>query len=487
MVRTSAVAMMAVAFALGVLFGLMLHMDLPGVSSPMHDALHQKLVLSRHERSVGAHEHYPRDQTVDEWGAMIDLGEDEPRQPYDEEDHPQQVQDHKLPALPATPTAEHRRPTVNSQGAGGVLDSVREEPPTSHRTEDHGATNDSSTVKQNTSTEDTNVNTPSSENAEQIASLGGVIHGITWTKEMEELSPHAFTDTEVSDWRDEVMKARMVGVEEGCGRMQNRLVVLETGTRACARYRVNTDQIQGELYSFYLSRLLGMEQVPPPVVVRPDPQDNQWSTVEREVAKAGWVSDRPVLLTPWISNLVPTHIPRELREDTRALTPALSHQLVINRTTEELGQLVQWSDLLVFDYLTANLDRVVNNMFNQQWNPSMMDNAAHNLERDPGTGRLLFLDNESGLFHSYRLLEKYHHYHDKLLSALCVFRGDMVKAIKDLHQAQDAGTRLMNLVRQSETLADLVPRLPDKNAAILQQRIADVYQQITRCERIYTS
>lgn len=520
MVRPSAVAMMALAFALGLLFGVMLHMDLPGVSSPLHH--HQQ--LSRHQRDVSISGYHPSSSSSseerEEWGAMIDLGVDEPTEPYDDKEgiysvkHDQQTKQYKsfdkAEQSVGQQKTQPRNPRIHRDQGGEALSSgsVAELASNPHRTieqgeapashaqprtagETHpvhdGSPASTDKVKQKGSaqaSQEKPAMTP--EEREQVVALGGVVHGVTWTPEMEQLAPRAFTDEQVSSWRQEVSGARMVGMQEGCGRMQNRLLVLDTGARACARYRVNTDQIQGELYSFFLSRLLGLEQVPPPVVMRPDPQDGQWTTVDRELAKAAWSVDRPVLLTPWISQLTPTYIPKELRPDSRALTPSQPHKLLTNRSMEELGQLVQWSDLVVFDYLTANLDRVVNNMFNKQWNPTMMDSAAHNLERDPETGRLLFLDNESGLFHSYRLLDKYHHYHDKLLSALCIFRPDTVKAIKDLHQGQDVGTRLMNLVKMDEPLADLVPRLPDKNAAVLQQRIQDVYQQISHCEQIYS-
>ena len=48
-----------------------------------------------------------------------------------------------------------------------------------------------------------------------------------------------------------------MGVEKGCGRMKNRLLHLEGGGRVCCRYRQNQDQIQGEVFSFYLSRAIG--------------------------------------------------------------------------------------------------------------------------------------------------------------------------------------------------------------------------------------
>lgn len=94
-----------------------------------------------------------------------------------------------------------------------------------------------------------------------------------------------------------------------------------------------------------------------------------------------------------------------------------------------LIELAQWSDLIVFDYIIAHLDRVVNNLFNYQWNSQIMEAPAHNLAK---TGNLLlFLDNESGLLHGYRLLSKYQAYHSLLLKNLCVFRRSTINQVRN--------------------------------------------------------
>lgn len=158
------------------------------------------------------------------------------------------------------------------------------------------------------------------------------------------------------------------------------------------------------------------------------------------------------------------------------------------RTTSELVELAQWSDLIVFDYLTANLDRVVNNLYNLQWNPAMMDAPAHNLAREPNSGLLVFFDNESGLLHGYRLLGKYEAYHGALLGALCVFRRSTADAIKRLHNDKNVGHLLQARFDASEPeFRDFLPSLPDKSVKILNERIDRVYEQIEQCERQYSA
>ncbi|XP_061176569.1 four-jointed box protein 1-like [Saccostrea echinata] len=309
-----------------------------------------------------------------------------------------------------------------------------------------------------------------------------VLNGIFWSEATEKKCPGGFTEKEQEDWKSKINNVKVVKLENGCGRMQNRLATFKDASRACVRYRMNTDQIQGDIFSFYLSKLLGISNVPPSSLHLVNTIDDRWRTVTGEIANSKWADDKVVIFTQFVEGLKPSHIPFEFREEDRKLHP--KQDLGNSKGPEDLCDLVQWSDLLIFDYLTANLDRVVNNMFNRQWNPNMMNTPAHNLERT-SNGRLVFLDNESGLFHGYRLLDKYASYHKKLLDALCVFRNSTARAIERLYRSGNAGEELNKLFSQHEELSNQIPRFPQKNAKILQQRIADVYEQIQMCKKQY--
>jgi four-jointed box protein 1 len=70
-----------------------------------------------------------------------------------------------------------------------------------------------------------------------------LVEGIYWSPEVENSLPRGFTDADVHAWRTMTNHTPIVRMEEGCGRMQNRLVVFERGARSCARYRQNMDQV----------------------------------------------------------------------------------------------------------------------------------------------------------------------------------------------------------------------------------------------------
>lgn len=314
-------------------------------------------------------------------------------------------------------------------------------------------------------------------------------NGMFWSQELEALHPAGFKLSDVSEWRTQVTSFHVDDLQEGCGRMQNRLVIYSDGKKACARYRINSDQMQGEVYSFYLAQALNIHNVAPPVLTYADAQSPQWSSVQPQLNSAEWSSQKVVVLTPFLEQLSSVYIPQELRSSKTELQPGTT--LVKGRNSSDLVELMQWSDLVIFDYLTANLDRVVNNMYNQQWNDRMMDSPAHNLlslltPEDTPNKLLVFLDNESGLFHGYRLLDKYASYHKQLLSSVCVFRKATVEAVRHYHESGDIVEEVMNLYKTWEPLSSGLPQIPSSTANILRSRLRDVYTQIQTCKNRYS-
>ncbi|XP_034828005.1 extracellular serine/threonine protein kinase four-jointed [Maniola hyperantus] len=349
---------------------------------------------------------------------------------------------------------------------------------------------------------------------------------IYWGPEVENSMPQGYGENSAEIWERYVNQSEIVKMETGCGRMQNRLVTFRDGIQACVRYRQNTDQIQGEIFSFYVARLLNLTNVAPSVVKVVDLKDKLWQSVTNDIATAQWNTNRAVVLTQYIPSLEPATIPEVFKPSTRHLnkidvfkisfkenaTSDTSKQILIdklrlknvktkkeevenfdyidaklNRKTIDLFvELAQWSDLIIFDYLTANLDRIVNNLFNYQWNINIMDGPAHNLARKMDSGLLLFLDNESGLLHGYRLLKKYNMYHSLMLDNLCVFRKKTVDALKLLYDTS-IGSKLSDIfhTKNNAVIRDILPPLPEKNAKILHDRIGKVLSQIEKCEQTF--
>lgn len=350
---------------------------------------------------------------------------------------------------------------------------------------------------------------------------------IFWGKIIEDALPMGFSTHHVNAWNDYVQQNAIVRLEVGCGRMQNRMVTFQDGRKGCARYRQNTDQIQGELFSFYLGRLLNLTNLAPSTASIIDINSNPWLSAAQDIQTAQWKIQRPVVLTDWIPELEAANIPalfqpmeRHLNKfDVKNITlgldvkppksllhhlgggnskpnpnwnqlPVVEHpsDTELNKTVQQkLVELAQWSDLIVFDYLIANLDRVVNNLYNFQWNADIMTAPAHNLARQSQSQLLVFLDNESGLLHGFRLLKKYETYHGLLLDNLCVFRRPTIEALQQL-QNDGIGRRLQQLFEQStsDKVRDVLPSLPDKSIKILVDRIDRVLGQVQKCRELFS-
>ncbi|KAG8183198.1 hypothetical protein JTE90_005649 [Oedothorax gibbosus] len=308
-----------------------------------------------------------------------------------------------------------------------------------------------------------------------------IAEGVYWSPLAEKQVPRGFDDDDLRLWKRLLNNTEVRGLEEGCGRMQNRLLTLAGGGKSCCRYRHNNDQIQGEIFSFYLGRHLGIRNLVPSSLALVDSRARRWSAAAPQIALARWSPERPVVLTQFVEDLQPAFIPPQFRTKSRRRLHPIRQDLG-NLTADQVSQLVQWSDLVLFDYLTANLDRVVNNLFNERWNPEMMRQPTHNLAKTR-SGLLLFLDNESGLLHGYRLLEKYEHFHRTLLDALCVFRRDTAAVVERLHASGDVEHVLRDAFHGLDPgMRDWLPFLPERSLRTLRKRITHVAEHIRTCK-----
>uniref|UniRef100_A0A336MGN0 CSON000245 protein n=1 Tax=Culicoides sonorensis TaxID=179676 RepID=A0A336MGN0_CULSO len=359
--------------------------------------------------------------------------------------------------------------------------------------------------------------TDEEEEEQQQNSDGIIVNDIYWGPLIESNLPTGFTKTDTKRWQFYLNQSEVTKLEPGCGRMQNRLIHFRDGGMACARYRQNTDQLQGELFSFYLGNLLNLTNLAPSVATVLDPENRFWSSATEDITDAQWHKGRPIVLTKWLNNLEPAGIPKQFQPmerhlnkyDVKNITMRMRGLKPISKLFEKLGikyemdslernktnilsklvELAQWSDLIVFDYLIANLDRVVNNLYNHQWNADIMEAPAHNLARQVDSNLLVFLDNESGLLHGYRLLKKYETYHGLLLNNLCIYRQSTINALKQLRKDNAIGEKLNKLFEQttSQSVRDVLPPLPEKSIKILISRVDRVLDQVRKCSETFAS
>ncbi|KAM7041798.1 four-jointed box protein 1 [Acridotheres tristis] len=311
-----------------------------------------------------------------------------------------------------------------------------------------------------------------------------VERGIFWSRELEEQVPPGFAAEEAAAWLSAARAARVASLERGgCGRSSNRLARLSDGSRACVRYGINPEQIQGEALSYHLAGVLGMqERLPPMALALVEARGRQWEPVREELRGSHWAEGAVVSLTRWVDNLTAVVAPAPWGAEPgagRRLQPLSAGELV-GLPPSQLVELVQWSDLILFDYLTANFDRLVSNLFSLQWDPRVMRRATSNLLRGPDGG-LVFMDNEAGLVHGYRLLAMWDPYNEPLLRSVCVFREGTARRVAELHRRRSAAAELRRRYRAREPLWARLGFLSERQAELLQARVDFVHRHIAHC------
>lgn len=306
--------------------------------------------------------------------------------------------------------------------------------------------------------------------------------GIFWSRWLEDVFPVGFEEGSAREWQERARTRRIVELEPGCGRISNQLATFEDGTKACVRYGINADQVQGEVLTYYLARLLGIANLPPLVLSQLSPDGEQWAAVRTRAGSLQWGERAVVSLTQWVANLSGVVTPAPLRQESGGLHPGLRE--LAGKTTEELVELMQWSDLILLDYLTANFDRLVSNLFSRQWDARVMERDTNNLLKTP-SGDIVFIDNEAGLVHGFRVLDMWEKYHSAVLSSVCVFRRGSARRVEELHRRGDSREALLELYRDGEPLSSRLGFLSDEHAGILQERIGRLHRHISQCRGAY--
>lgn len=276
-------------------------------------------------------------------------------------------------------------------------------------------------------------------------------------------------------------------VKPGCGRMENRLGILSDGSKICIRYRMNLEQIQGELYSYHLAKLLGISNVLEAKLILINDTDEFWRRIEIE--EHSWLNMKVVTATKFVRNTAPVYLPDILLQSKFKIGLNSLPCGFDNHTSFEIKMfLLQWSDMVLFDFLIGNFDRVASNMFNLQWYSRSLMAPIENLIQMKN-GFLLFIDNEGGFSHGYRLLERYDVYNIELIRNMCVFRQGTLERLEALHQLSTKALheRLWHSIMENHKdgrIFDYMTELSEHTLSVLKRRIGLVTQFLQGCRQV---
>ncbi|KAK3585410.1 hypothetical protein CHS0354_020123 [Potamilus streckersoni] len=326
-------------------------------------------------------------------------------------------------------------------------------------------------------------------------------NGIYWSKEAEFLLPKGLSYENTSQLIKSLHQKRVQYLRPPswnfCGRPKNGFVVLEDGTYMCARYRdPHNKLVFGEILSFYLSLLLGMDNVPPVVLSVVNSTSKYWRATN--VHSLGWDDGKMVALIQWISDMDSAS---SLEKIPPVLLDAFVEKIPINGSTMlshhvsgpvDVPDLIQWGTMIVFDYLTANYDRMASmqDAADSQNKPDILQDNIRNLRKTVTTRKLWLIDNESGLLDAYELLYndpsgvRFIKFHDQMLHTMCIFQKRLVKSISKLYHSDKPHTVLENFAKFHEPLLNKIPKDSTYSLFItyFSQRLKDVYDWIKKCE-----
>ncbi|CAG5118970.1 unnamed protein product, partial [Candidula unifasciata] len=156
--------------------------------------------------------------------------------------------------------------------------------------------------------------------------------------------------------------------------------------------------------------------------------------------------------------------------------------------------LAQWGSMIIFDYLTANYDRVASMQDGayKENKPSIIEESIRNLRLSKQENKLWLIDNESGLFDAYDLMyrsqnsgQRFVKFHNDMLHTMCIFQRQVVEQLRDLHRQGPAQTTLEKWAESKEPLLKSIER--DSSYALFKRhfphRLGTVLKWIRYCEK----
>ncbi|XP_070570620.1 four-jointed box protein 1-like [Ptychodera flava] len=162
----------------------------------------------------------------------------------------------------------------------------------------------------------------------------------------------------------------------------------------------------------------------------------------------------------------------------------------------EIVEVMQWTDLIIFDYITGNYDRIASNQdaAEKEHIPEILADNIHNLRRDKQTNTIWLIDNESGFLDGYELMrnpkksaeaKRFISFHKQMLNSICIFRKSTIRNLNKLHFHGNPAEMLLSEVHRHEPLSDFLPKIPEKLKfhETMKSRISDVYDRVQLCKR----
>ncbi|XP_060600186.1 four-jointed box protein 1-like [Ruditapes philippinarum] len=252
--------------------------------------------------------------------------------------------------------------------------------------------------------------------------------GIFWNDYAETFVPKGMQQVDSIKFIKKISHQRVVKVINAnrsvCGLGGNAIVKLNDGSTMCVRHQrtVANTKICAESFAFYLSRLLGMDNVPE--VVISNISSPLWKGTD--FINLGWREHDLVAMIRWLHHTShKVFMPSVIRDAVISGKPVNSDVIYNTNTLKSntsISELIQWGTMIIFDNLIKHCDRL--KKYRIGVGNRLLNRVAHNTLMS-SNGKIWLIDNESAFFHNdpqsyYTSLNR------KMLRTLCIFEKFLV-------------------------------------------------------------
>ncbi|XP_060561256.1 four-jointed box protein 1-like, partial [Ruditapes philippinarum] len=191
-------------------------------------------------------------------------------------------------------------------------------------------------------------------------------NGIFWSDYAESCVPKGSSKNDsfmlIKKLRSQKINTLKEGTTYMCGTSKGGIVTLQDGTIMCAKYKRKQRSVYAEVLSYYLSRLLNMDNIPEVFLARIDPSSPRWKDVDPR--KLSWDEDEIIALVTWQKNCkLKTLMPATIREayfrQETITSKLINSSWTLQNNPGMLSELIQWGTILIFDDLIGHFDRLV--------------------------------------------------------------------------------------------------------------------------------
>lgn len=254
--------------------------------------------------------------------------------------------------------------------------------------------------------------------------------------------------------------------------------------KCCFKVFLNDEQMLGELFGRKFAALVELDSMNfPPGIFRKYLVNELTTCQDKSLEKFPLINRNELwtMGTAYINDARKLYLPSQL------IPGGHREEFQKNRDRVKFNEIKAWSELVIFDFLIGNIDRVLSLYINHQWNSHIFNYHVPNLGLSNGS-MLLYFDNDAAFFQGYRILEKYDKLHHQLLKQVPHCPRILMDRLEDFNNLNSVQFQKLFLISRPlqiwNDLSDINQNLSLDQISILLSRIRSVLEH---CEKLDSS